>query len=386
MDGVATGASSLGLAKLATNGAILWTRTYDHTGPGTTQVLYSVASDLAGNIYACGAAGTAPSSFAGVLVSYDALGNFRWIRQLPGAGSTVATRLATDPGLNVVVVASQGSTGLVAKYDAAGNLAWSLPWSAAGYTTTTPLDVVVEASGDVTVAGIASLGLPSSQDVLVAHYDPAGNPRWTRTVDHGGQQDSLGALLVQPSGRVVVTGSTQPYAVGSGYGAADTLTVELGDQSQPFCFGDGTATACPCGNASAAGAQAGCVNSGAVAARLADGGDASIANDTLVLTATDVPGPALFFQGSTKAAGGLGTAFGDGLLCLAGTITRLGVVFPTGTTAVYPGGTTPAAVHVAGMTAAGDTRHYQAWYRDAAAYCSPATFDLTQGLSVSWAP
>jgi hypothetical protein len=32
------------------------------------------------------------------------------------------------------------------------------------------------------------------------------------------------------------------------------------------------------------------------------------------------------------------------------------------------------------------SRYYQAWYRNAAAYCSPGTFNLTNGLDVTWTP
>jgi hypothetical protein len=31
-------------------------------------------------------------------------------------------------------------------------------------------------------------------------------------------------------------------------------------------------------------------------------------------------------------------------------------------------------------------RSYQAWYRNAAAFCTPSTFNLTNGYSVTWAP
>lgn len=54
---------------------------------------------------------------------------------------------------------------------------------------------------------------------------------------------------------------------------------------------------------------------------------ASVVTDTLVLTATDIPGPGLFFQASGLAVTPI--PFGDGHLCAAVGIIRLGVVFPT---------------------------------------------------------
>jgi hypothetical protein len=107
----------------------------------------------------------------------------------------------------------------------------------------------------------------------------------------------------------------------------------------------------------------------------------------LVLTASNITGPGLFFQGTGTAAGGAGFPFGDGLLCVSAGIIRMGIVFPSGNSASYPGGLTPAPIHVAGAPiAAGDLRHYQCWYRDAVAFCAPDTFNLTQGLSVTFGP
>ena len=48
-----------------------------------------------------------------------------------------------------------------------------------------------------------------------------------------------------------------------------------------------------------------------------------------------------------------------------------------------PGDPSIAAV---GSATAGATLHYQAWYRDPAAFCTTATFDLTNGLEVTWTP
>jgi hypothetical protein len=35
---------------------------------------------------------------------------------------------------------------------------------------------------------------------------------------------------------------------------------------------------------------------------------------------------------------------------------------------------------------AGGTRVAQVWYRNSATFCTPATFNLTNGVEVTWAP
>lgn len=154
----------------------------------------------------------------------------------------------------------------------------------------------------------------------------------------------------------------------------------------PFCFGDGTGTPCPCGNNG--GPRRGCANSTPAnqGAQLSGAGVASIAADTVVLTASGVTGPGLFFQGNGQFNGGPGMAFGDGLQCAGGTIVRIAVVFPVGNVATYPNVTTPTPVHTAGLIAAPGVFTYQCWYRDAQPFCSASNFNLTQGLSILWAP
>ncbi|MBL8860168.1 MAG: hypothetical protein JNL28_16780 [Planctomycetes bacterium] len=202
----------------------------------------------------------------------------------------------------------------------------------------------------------------------------------------GGTNAAVHALSAvnQPSGPELFAGGTFTFAGGKSsariarYASTCTLLTS-------FCAGDGSGTACPCANLGSAGR--GCASSSfAQGAVLSTSGlaGASAATDSLVLTASDITGPGLFFQGTGQFAGGAGISFGDGLLCAGGTITRMGVVFPTGNSASYPGGLTPSPIHIAGATTSGDVRTYQCWYRDAPMFCSPSTFNLTQGVSLTW--
>lgn len=157
---------------------------------------------------------------------------------------------------------------------------------------------------------------------------------------------------------------------------------EVDGPGVPFCFGDGSGTACPCSNPGQPGR--GCNNTRAQGgARLTSSGIPSISADTLVLTSSGAPlfSPGLFFQGSTSAAPGV--LFGNGLRCVGGSTPRLEIKIAGSTGA----SSTSVPIHVLGSNAAGDVRNYQLWYRDAPSFgaCLQG-FNLTNALSLTWLP
>ncbi len=150
-----------------------------------------------------------------------------------------------------------------------------------------------------------------------------------------------------------------------------------------FCFGDGTGTACPCANSGAVGN--GCASSlFANGANLAATGSASISVDTVVLTGSNMPNSsALYFQGTNQVNAGAGSAFGDGKRCAGGSIIRLGTKMNAANTSSYPVGG-DLLISVRGAIGAPGTRTYQVWYRNAAAFCTADTFNLSNGLEIVW--
>ena len=154
----------------------------------------------------------------------------------------------------------------------------------------------------------------------------------------------------------------------------------------PFCFGDGSGSACPCGAVSSSGR--GCPNNvNPEGARLEGRGLSRMGYDNLSLHTTGAPtnAAALYFQGNALL---VGNPFGDGLRCASGVVRRLGIVPSVGGASQWPVAGSGAHVSVAGqLTAAGGTRYYQVWYRDPApTYCTDSRFNLTNGLSVVWLP
>jgi hypothetical protein len=194
----------------------------------------------------------------------------------------------------------------------------------------------------------------------------------------------------------IVAGGTYTLQVGSGSGnggPSSFIITEQGGGSPsvgtPYCFGDGTGIACPCANTGASGH--GCANSlNNSGAELAATGIAMVSADALALNGSGMPPnvSVLYFQGTSQTSGGTGVAFGDGLRCASGTIVRLATRTNDGTGASSYGaplGDTPVSVR-GQLPAGGGTRQYQAWYRNAAAFCTPSTFNLTNGLEIVWAP
>jgi hypothetical protein len=163
------------------------------------------------------------------------------------------------------------------------------------------------------------------------------------------------------------------------------FATQTGGTFAATCFGDGSGTACPCGNFGAAGR--GCASSVSASGALLDvaSGTPSTIVDDVVLRASGLPATAtcLFFQGTTILAG---SVFGDGLQCTGGTVVRLATKTASSGVALYPNGGPDASISTRGLlTTDGGRRGYQVWYRNAATFCTASTFNLTNGLRIDWA-
>ena len=64
---------------------------------------------------------------------------------------------------------------------------------------------------------------------------------------------------------------------------------------------------------------------------------------------------------------------------------RLKIVLNSGGASQFPAAGDPPVSIKGGISAPG-TREYQIWYRNAASFCTSATFNLSNGLLVTWTP
>jgi hypothetical protein len=158
---------------------------------------------------------------------------------------------------------------------------------------------------------------------------------------------------------------------------------------ETVCNADGSGSVqCPCGNNGDF--NHGCANSdNSHGGLITFYGSSSVSYDaqhtSASLRAFLMPPnvPCLFFQGTSLMSG---TPFGNGLRCVTGTTIRIGLKPCNGNGAAeYPWqGDMPLSL-AGQVPSAGDTRYYQAWYRDPASTCG-STFNLTNALRVIWVP
>jgi hypothetical protein len=144
----------------------------------------------------------------------------------------------------------------------------------------------------------------------------------------------------------------------------------------PYCTG---VRLCPCANDQ--NGEGGCANSTGLGGVLEGEGTDGVQNDDLEFHAHQLAAlsTAVLFQGTTTQAGGAGIPFGDGKLCVGGSIVRLGVVQ---TDALGEAVWGPGLASQGGWVS-GQTRHFQVWYRDLAGPCGTGV-NMTNGLEVTF--
>jgi hypothetical protein len=191
---------------------------------------------------------------------------------------------------------------------------------------------------------------------------------------------------ITPGGRFVAFDtSSENLLADDTNGQRDIFLHDRGGPFTTFCPGDGSGTACPCGNAGHHGH--GCENSagsggGTLVAR------GAVSPDTVVMDSTDLPVGVftLLAQSTSQHAG---VVFGDGVLCIQGGLRRLFVKLASDGTVSSPGPGDPSisarSASLGDPLAPGTTRHYQLYYRDPqVSFCPPASFNISNAVEVRW--
>lgn len=337
-----------------------------------------------------------------VLRVHEANGTVRFTRLEPQSANARWDAVTIDRFGRIAAAGSVGtgdaSDGLVALYAADGTPAFARTWIGSSGFVDAFSRVQVSHSGDVFVAGRTDLNTSAQywtneRRLVVAGFDPAGVELWNHVDAETGTRTETSAHLLEGTDGALFSIGTRSRQVflNPSYAPLGVHVRGLDRQARGLCYGDTQSAACPCGNASAPGAQRGCANSIGNAARLSASGIASLSNDTLVLAVdgTTPTSPGLYFQGNVATSP---TAFGDGLRCAGGTLRRLYTRQAVGGASSVPVVGDPSlsarAMAAGDVLAPGTTRVYQVSYRDlGAAFCPPpigANQNASSALAIVW--
>lgn len=218
---VVTGASAgngFGTVAYSGAGVPLWTNGF--TGPGYIgAIAQAVTVDNAGNVFVTGYGGDGVTSVDLATVAYSSVGMPMWTNShnSRSAGSAIARAVAVGAAGTIIVTGqvSPGSAGQrisTVAYSGAGLAQWTNIYAAqipVGYPSTTaddPVDVVVDSTGNVFVAGKTG-DLSSANDFVTIGYSSGGSPLWTnRYSGPANQTDHVRDMVVDGSGNVFITG------------------------------------------------------------------------------------------------------------------------------------------------------------------------------------
>lgn len=214
----------IGTVSVSGESANIWIRKYDGDGNDVWTKTYNGAADDwdhgsditvdgSGNVYAAGYE-TVSGQGANVWVrKYDGNGNVIWTRTYNGAAnsSDAANGIAVDGGGNVYVsgyerVTGQESNVWVRKYDSGGNVVWTQTYNGADNDRDISNDIALDESGNVFVIGYQTV-TGQDKNIWIRKYDGNGSEIWTRTHDGPANDwDAGNGLAVDGSGSVYVTG------------------------------------------------------------------------------------------------------------------------------------------------------------------------------------
>jgi hypothetical protein len=335
----------------------------------------------------------------GKALKWSSTGTPSWTHTTAVQNSSFVS-VAVAPGGRIAIAGTSNdfmtgaSAALVGLLDADGTHRWTNSWTLSVHSSRHRFhQVLFDASGQIVVGGGASLNSPPLQGQLqgapvIASWTQTGALSWQFVgIPYPSHNDETCTALQETSSGSFVYSSRSTDLQYSWPHPYSGRLLSIRPTSIAYCFGDGSGTACPCGNDATLGTGTGCLSSIGLGARLVSSGTASLTADTLVLQGSDMTAtsPAMYFQGATRVNGGAGSVFGDGKLCATGSTMRLGAKINSAGASEFPAVGDPA-IHVQGNITTSGVRTYQVLYRNTATFCTSALFNLTNGVEILWMP
>ncbi|MCK4403990.1 MAG: SBBP repeat-containing protein [candidate division Zixibacteria bacterium] len=216
------------------DGDTAWVRRYNGPGNYYDDDAYAIAVDGSGNVYVTGCSNGSGTAYATATIKYHPNGDTAWVRRYnePGNGDAGAYAIAVDGSGNVYVTGWSRDSGTydadyaTIKYYPDGDTAWVRRYNGPGNGTDWVRAIAVDGSGNVYVTGI-SVGSGTYEDYATVKYDSNGNQLWvSRYNGPGNSEDYAGAIAIDVSGNVYVTGYS--WESGTDYDYATIKYVQTG--------------------------------------------------------------------------------------------------------------------------------------------------------------
>jgi hypothetical protein len=196
-----------------------WVARYNGPGNGYDQAT-AIAVDDSGNIYVTGRSSDADFSFHYATIKYNSAGQQQWVAQYTGPGNDDrAKAIAVDGSGNVYVTGE--SAGLISgfdyttvKYNSAGQEQWVARYNGPDNGSDSPAGIAVDASGSVYVTG-ESRNLNGFSDYATVKYSLEGQKVWVARYFSrpGNYTDVARAIAVDSLGNAYVTGYSLFYTI-----------------------------------------------------------------------------------------------------------------------------------------------------------------------------
>ena len=194
------------LLKYNKTGALQWNYTWGSAGNDRAE---AIGLDSLGNIYIAGESNNFGTGGDICLLKYNNTGALQWNYTWGGIERDFANSLAIDSSSNIYLVGTTKSYGALGydvcllKYDTSGALLWNYTWGGAGIDN--GLDLVLDSSDNIFVAGSTRSYGALGHDILLLRYDPTGTLQWNYTL--GGVDSDYGyRLAFDSSDNIFITG------------------------------------------------------------------------------------------------------------------------------------------------------------------------------------
>ncbi len=238
----AGGTSDFATVKYNTSGTQQWVSRYSGPANGVDQA-YAIAVDATNNVFVTGASEGIGTGFDYATIRYNSSGVQQWAVRYSGSGnaSDVPTMLKLDASSNVFVTGGSQATGmgydfLTIKYNSSGVQQWNVRYNSGENDDDIGADVALDSKGNVYVTGYSFL-FKSGYDYATVRYSPAGVQQWVTRYDDPAQlNDEPQGIVVDALGNVYVAGYSETED-GSVYSVIKYEAPRFGTNSNMLTFG-----------------------------------------------------------------------------------------------------------------------------------------------------